>query len=332
NVHTLQAEHMYNAFKKAGQNAKLILHQDGHNFIFGKMIGDDLFEELMNRWRCHYLYDEDNGIEDMPELSVQSNVDGKYAFFDTIPDTTTLIPDTDASGDEPEIFSSDLDRFYEKYVHDTRVVDRYYLEQDDMYAKVYDLETGSDEPFTFIGSPEIHVKLKTPDISKQDLMVTAVLLDTQKDNGIFKAYITGNDLSGCLPEKTIECFEYGPGHAPGTITEYIPSPTDVKAISYGWTNLLTPDRGKHASEYTEKTDIEADEYYTYNIYLQPTVYTVNPGHSLKLAILAQDPQRVLMDEDASDVTPYFVDGYQDPGYSFTLDEDSLEVRLNVIGD
>ena len=67
----------------------------------------------------------------------------------------------------------------------------------------------------------------------------------------------------------------------------------------------------------------------YNIFLQPTVYTLRPGHTLKLAILAQDPQRALADEGEDD-TPYFVDGYENPEYSFTIDDASLDVRLNVI--
>ena len=52
----------------------------------------------------------------------------------------------------------------------------------------------------------------------------------------------------------------------------------------------------------------------YNIYLQPTVYTLAPGHIYKLAVLAQDPQRVLMDENESDATPYYRDDYVNPEY------------------
>ncbi len=70
--------------------AKLILHQDGHNYIFGLNIGDRLYDEIMNRWLCHYLYGVENGAEDMPELSVQSNVDGSFAFYDTFPDTESI--------------------------------------------------------------------------------------------------------------------------------------------------------------------------------------------------------------------------------------------------
>lgn len=54
NVTTKQADLMAQAFEKAGQTYKLMLHQDGHN-VMG------------------------NGIEHLPQVSVQSNVDGSWA-------------------------------------------------------------------------------------------------------------------------------------------------------------------------------------------------------------------------------------------------------------
>lgn len=328
NVRTIHSEQMYNAFKKAGQNVKLILHQDGHNMLYSRMIGDELFDELMNKWLCHYLYDVDNGIEDMPEITVQSNIDGSYEVYDTFPDTETMTLGSGAG--ETVIRSDDFAGFYEDYVDSQKVIDRYYLEQDEKYIKVFDLKPQNDEPFTFIGSPEVHLKLKPSDTEKDNMMVSAVLLDTDENDEVFKAFITGNTLYDGLPVKTGEPYEFGGGHEEGYIKEYIQSPTDVKAVSYGWTNLLTPDRGKSASEYKEKSKLEEDKYYDYNIFLQPTVYTLRPGHTLKLAVLAQDPQKVLADEDDKDATPYYIDDYEDPEYSFTIDDASLDVRLNVI--
>lgn len=332
NVRTIHSEQMYDAFKKAGQNVKLILHQDGHKTLYGRMIGDELFDELINRWLCHYLYDVDNGIEDMPEITVQSNVDGSYEAYDKFPDTETLTLESDAGEAETLIRSDDFAGFYDNYVDSQKVIDRYYLEQDEKYIKVFDLKPHNEEPFTFIGSPEVHIKLKPSDTKKDNMMVSAVLLDTDENGEVFKAFITGNSIYDGLPVKTVAPYEYGGGHEEGHIKEYIQSPTDVKAVSYGWANLLTPDRGKAASEYKKKTMLEEDKYYNYNIYLQPTVYTLLPGHTLKLAILAQDPQRVLVDEDDKDDTPHYIDDYENPEYSFAIDDTSLDVKLNVIRD
>ena len=320
---------MYNAFKTAGKEAKLILHQDAHNFIYGLNIGDKLYDEIVNRWLCHYLYGEENGAEDMPELSVQSNVDGSFSFYDTFPDTESLKLLSD-DRDETKIYSNSFEDFYNEYVDSYKVIARYYLEQDEKHVKVFDLETDNEDGLTFIGSCEIHVDLKTDDTDMDNMMVTAVLLDTDENGDPFKAYVTGNDLGDLLPKKTVGSYEIGGGHEDAVIHEFVQSATDVKAIAYGWTNLLTPGRGKSASEYKEKSDIKEDTYYGYNIYLKPTVYTLAPGHKLKLALLAQDPQRVLMDEVENDDTPYFIDDYEAPYYSFTVDEGSLAVKINVI--
>jgi X-Pro dipeptidyl-peptidase len=329
NVSTLQSENMYNAFKAAGKEVKLILHQDAHNYIYGLNIGNKLFDEILNRWLCHYLYGEENGAEDIPELSVQSNVDGSFTFYDTFPDTESVELLSD-DRNETKICSDGFEGFYNEYVDSYKVIDRYYLEQDEKHVKVFDLETDNEEALTFIGSCEVHVDLKTDDTGMDNMMVTAVLLDTDENGDTFKAFIAGNDSGSVLPRKTVGGYEIGGGHEDGNTYEFVRSSTDVKAIAYGWTNLSTPGRGKSASEYTEKSDIKEDTYYSYNIYLKPTVYTLRSGHKLKLALLAQDPQRVLMDEIDNDDTPYYIDDYEDPCYSFTVDEGSLAVKINVI--
>ena len=71
NVRTKEFQLMYNAFTKAGENVKLLLHQDGHltptypagNYVFD--IGDSSYDEILNRWFSHYLYGVENGAEDM---------------------------------------------------------------------------------------------------------------------------------------------------------------------------------------------------------------------------------------------------------------------------
>ena len=83
NVTTKQSDLMARAFKKAGQNFKLVLHQDGHNTLNGIVVNGELWQVIMNKWLSHYLYDVDNGIEDMPTVSVQSNIDGSFKTYDT---------------------------------------------------------------------------------------------------------------------------------------------------------------------------------------------------------------------------------------------------------
>lgn len=79
NVRTKEFDLMYQAYEKAGVPAKILLHQDGHltptypggNLQFA--IGEQSYDEILNRWFSHYLYGVDNGVEKMAAVTAQSN-------------------------------------------------------------------------------------------------------------------------------------------------------------------------------------------------------------------------------------------------------------------
>lgn len=81
NVRTKEFDLMYKAYEKAGVPVKILLHQDGHltpTYPSGKLvfsIGDQYYDEILNRWFSHYLYDVKNGAENMPAVTAQSNYD-----------------------------------------------------------------------------------------------------------------------------------------------------------------------------------------------------------------------------------------------------------------
>lgn len=77
NVRPKMFEQMYDAFKENNNEVKLLLHQDGHltptydsrKYVFD--IGEDSYDEILNRWFSYYLYDVDNDADDMPEVIAQ---------------------------------------------------------------------------------------------------------------------------------------------------------------------------------------------------------------------------------------------------------------------
>ena len=92
NVRTKQFQLMYDAFKNANQNVKLLLHQGAHitpdydSHKTSLLIGDETYNGILNKWFSHYLYDQKNGAEDMKTVTVQSNiVDGGWSTSDTWP-------------------------------------------------------------------------------------------------------------------------------------------------------------------------------------------------------------------------------------------------------
>ena len=91
---------------------------------------------------------------------------------------------------------------------------------------------------------------------------------------------------------------------------------------------MDPGTGYVSSENPSHTATAADTYYDYTLYLTPTVYTVEEGHTLKLMIYAQDPG-LTRGDSVEDDTPYFDDNKVDEVYSFTIDNTSVEVVLPV---
>ena len=92
NVRTKQFQLMYDAFKNKGQNVKLLLHQGAHitpdydSHKTSLLIGDETYNGILNKWFSHYLYNQNNGAENMATVTVQSNiVDGGWSTSDTWP-------------------------------------------------------------------------------------------------------------------------------------------------------------------------------------------------------------------------------------------------------
>ena len=333
NVTTKQADLMIQAFAKAGMPAKLVLHQDGHNTLDGKMVNGELWQELMNKWLSHWLYGVDNGIENMPAVSVQSNLDGSYISYDawrgfasrempSLAATLTTAVNTEGlaayatdflNGESPELAG-------------LKGQELYYATLEEPYAGVYQLDIPAGT--TIIGVSEVHVKMSTPVTDKDGLMVTAVLVDYKEDGTPFKAYMTKDRLSKKLPVRTVDSFEPGGGLEESDILEFVQSSTPSKCVTFGWTDLCNPGRGYDSSEYGSSADLEAGRFYDYTFYMLPTAYTVAPDHRLQLVITAWDPYRAFLDEDY-ELDPTLPSAFSNFNYSFVIDNASLHFTVPV---
>ena len=305
---------MYQAFKNAGQNVKVILHQNAHYHYYGKDLNGELSNEVINKWLCHYLYDVDNGIESLPEITVQSNTDGSFTTRDSWNDLPLTAYRPENQTGENTVKSRNLDAAAAVLVKNALLDVQYYRDLTGEEAAVYEIPV--PEGSLISGTPEVHVRLSTEDTDQDNLMVTALLMDEMKDGSPFEAYCPKPEMSTRVPEKTVGKYVFGEGHPEGSITEFVRSYTRCKAFSFGWIDLLDPGAEKFPTLDTKWHTAKTGEYSDYTIVLTPTEYQLEEGHVLKLYIFAQDPARTRED----DSQPGYVSMTKtDEVYSFKID-------------
>ena len=327
NVMPKQADLMMQAFQKAGQNAKLVLHQDGHNSLDNRLVNGEVWNEIQNRWLAHYLYDVDNDAENLPTVLAQSNLDGEWKAYDTWRDFRYEDVPVYYESAKSVVSSKGLAEFASDYVSGGEDwQDMYYLNLGEKHAAFYplDLEPGK----TVYGVPEIHLKLSSEIMDYEGLMITAVLVDLEDDLQPYEAFMTKSAINSLVPARIIGEYE-GSGSWRSTKIEELVQDNNVyvKAFTYGWTDLTNPATGYDSSLYTETKDIEAGEFYDYTIYMQPTVYTVAPGHHLTLILTTWDPFRAFLDESFQNLDPEKESEEIDYDYSYIIDNEAMQVKI-----
>ena len=338
NVTTKQADLMVQAFKKAGANVKLALHQDGHNALDNKIVNGELWNETINRWLAHYLYDVDNGAENMPEVLVQSNIDGTWKTYDSWRDFRYVDAPVTYDSTSSVVNSRSMAQYFSDYIGTgeeantgdlpQELRDSFYMDlTDDHLAAYYPIEL--PENTTVYGVPEIHLKLSSEITEYEGLMITAILVDTADDGSTFEAYMTKDRLSHVLPTRVIGEYEGYGSWGTTDIVEYVPDLTAGKALSYGWTDLTNPDTGYDSSEYTETVQLDAGHFYDYTFYMLPTVYTVAPGHHLTLVLTTWDPYRAFLDESFEKLDADKDSEEIDYDYSYVIDNEAIQVKMPV---
>ena len=329
NVTSRQADLMVRAFEKAGQKCSLVLHQDGHNNFSGQLLNGELWEEIVNEWLCHYLYGVENGIEALPAVMAQSNVDGTYASYDAWRDFTYEEVPVLYEDETTEITTEGFMDFVNAYVMDEEqetLQDVLILQLPEANAAVYDLDV--PEGTVIYGVPTVSFFASTTKESFEGLMISAALVDTIDGETTFEAYMTLPELDNTLPADDIGYYEMGGGLDPGFVYQYVQCATPSKVLTYGWTDLACTDSREPSSTYTEVTQLVAGQEYSYTFYMMPTVYTVQPGHTLKLVLYTWDPwTNALLDESADAEDPEAAKEYYN--YSYTVNNATLRVELPV---
>ena len=296
NVRTKEFQLMYNAFTKAGENVKLLLHQDAHltptypagNLVFD--IGDSSYDEILNRWFSHYLYGLENGAENMAAVTAQSSHDtdvwNTYDSWDTASsmifkanadsETTTINSNYDAIGVTSQNWQS-------KFAADS-------TDGSVMYTQTVEKDTTikGTVAVNFSALTENTDENGTPIGERDALMVSAMLVDIAPEGKTFPAFNTSGSY---VPKTTLaEGGAWMGGGLPNyDLTKLKASDVTYKIISRGWMDLCNPGAGFDSHTADTRVALDGKTYHDYTIYLQSTVYEVEAGHTLALVIYAYEP-------------------------------------------
>ena len=331
NVSTVHADKMMQAFTRAGQNVKLVLHLDGHNFLYSRMVNGELWNVIVNRWLAHYLYGVDNGAEDMPAVLVQSNVDGSWISYESWRDFNYIEADVTADAPYTQVTSEGLNDIASKFLLESNPdlngmehKDEYFLSLDAPHAAVYPINL--PENTTLCGVPEVHVRLSNENYDYNGLMISAALIDIADDGKPFPAYMIKSRLGDKVPVKEAGTFDDDYSTF-GKVLEFVQDYTMGKAVTYGYTDLADPGKGYDIAEYTGPVARVPGQFYDYTFYMFPTAYTVQPGHHLYLYLTTWDPYQAYLDRDFVSLNLAKPTDELQIDYTYTVDNASIKVMI-----
>ena len=311
NVRPKHFDMMWRKFSENGCNVKLLLHQDGHvtptqpskGAAFD--IGDETYDEILNRWFSHYIYGVENGAEYMAAVTAEDahNADVWHTFHSWDEADKMLIKGT---GDENVTIGSGV---RDKY----NVNDWAKVMVTDPDVKTYNDNKGSIR-FTMDVTKDTIIKgvsevsftasvnnldalAKGEPLDRDALMVSAMLVDIAPEGETFDVfqpagYKIANLWSSYLPRETVKegGAWLGCGLENLNLVKHVSTKASWQIVTRGWMDLCNPDAGYASitAAREDRVNLRADEAHDYTIYFQPTVYEVPAGHTLALILYADE--------------------------------------------
>lgn len=317
NVSTKQFEMMYQSFQKAGQTVKAILHQGPHitptmpNKNYGILIDGKFYDDIVNEWISHYLYDLDNNAEAMPNVLVQTNYDqNKWETADAwetdsvmkmeCKEQSTSVIDTDweKAGVSAENFDDVM------ALQSTNMAKRYVTNQFEKPVTIQGtvcvnlkaaLKEGNAEtdfdPENRNDVDTMTMQLGNSKISgKMDDVEIAILLCDVCDEE-FDSIQTVDPERNVVPTVTVkEGGIINGGDLPAfDQAEFSTVHKKYRVITRAFADLCNPEAGYEPETAEKSIKLKKGEYHDYHVYLNATRYTVQPGHRLAVVVATEDP-------------------------------------------
>lgn len=318
NVKPKHFELMLEAYKKAGIDPKVLLHQGNHIYPSTRWSGTEVagqaFNDLMNLWYSHYLYGIENGIENLPQVTAQDNLDpSKWHRFDKW-DTDQAISGRIYSKREEVTVTGDYYGTGNNWTTRNQDAAFHSSEVAASYAATVDQDT------TIKGHIPVHFSAAFVKGDKNHAHVSATLMDVSDEEfDVVKEEIT-YDKDGystrTLEKETIDETGYWNGSNLETLPlkRYKTHKVKSVVIARGWMNLANPASRYDSASSSKSIDMKENEFHDYTMYLQPNLYTVKKGHRLVLSLHTYDPDYI-----------YFADPYE-----VTFKTDSISTTIPTV--
>ena len=328
NVRTKQFQLMYDAFKNAKQNVKLLLHQGEHitpdydDHKTSLMIGNKTYSSILNEWYSHYLYGQNtndgNNAEAMAAVTVQNNTDGSWSTLDSWPTsdsladvnnkltltntatgTTTINSNMNGISNWRDAFTSSSTSASAMYA--TEPVANDTVIKGTVQVKI------SAAPIQHPDQQASAIAVQSESTGSRDaLMMSAMLVDVADDE--FTTYPMSR-----TEVKTGKMNWVGSGAQDYEIINFKTVQSKYKIIARGWIDLANPGAGFASASAANKISLEDGIYHDYTVYLQPNYYTVKAGHKLALVVYTYEQGKARYSEN----------------YGITIDNHSLSAVIPV---
>ena len=322
NVSTKQFEMMYKAYKKSGQTVKTIVHQGPHitptmaNKNYGILIDGNFYDDIVNKWISHYLYDINNSVENMPEVLAQTNYDqNKWEICDSWETAFSMKLESTESG------VSVIDTDWEKAGVSAKNFDEAMSLKSSNMNKRF-VTAPLEEELTLQGTVHLNLKaaLKDGDLENNlnpenpnnadsltmklgdskatgrmdDVKLVAMLYDVCDEK--FDSIQAVDPERNIIPVVTVkEGGIINGGDLPAfNLCEYETSNKNYCIVGRAYADLCNPEAGYEPETAINSIELKKGEYHEYNIYITPNRYTFKPGHRLALVITTEDPVNCLI--------------------------------------
>ena len=330
NVRTKQFQLMYDAFKNAKQNVKLLLHQGEHitpdydDHKTSLMIGNKTYSSILNEWYSHYLYGQNtndgNNAEAMAAVTVQNNTDGSWSTLDSWPTSDSLadvnnkLTLTNTATGTITINSNmnGISNWRDAFTSSSTSASAMYATEpvaNDTVIKGTVQVKISAAPIQHPDQQASAIAVQSESTGSRDaLMMSAMLVDVADDE--FTTYPMSR-----TEVKTGKMNWVGSGAQDYEIINFKTVQSKYKIIARGWIDLANPSAGFSSASATaaNKIELKDGEYHNYTVYLQPNYYTVKAGHKLALVVYTYEPGKASYSEN----------------YGITIDNHSLSAVIPV---